>query len=156
MVAIIGGEPHRYRPLIDLYREAGREAGHPDEALKVGLHVLGHVALGQGRAADEFYPGYARTFTAIGKERGWPAVTRAHYDALLDAKGALFVGEPEAVADKIFAVSQALGGISRLSFQMSPGTLPHAQALRGIELIGTGVIPLVRRESEVAGGPEAK
>ena len=72
MVAIIGGEPHRFRPLIDLYREAGRRAGHPAESLKVGLHMLGYVAKTKEEAADAFFPGYAHAFTEIGKERGWP------------------------------------------------------------------------------------
>src|SRR5712691_687345 len=84
MVAIIGGEPRRFRPLIDLYREAGRRAGHPAEQLVVGLHALGYVAETTQQAIDDFYPGYAKTVTRIGKERGWPPVTRAHFDALLD------------------------------------------------------------------------
>ena len=82
MVAIIGGEPHRFWPLIDLYREAGLRAGHPPDQLKVGIHSLGYVAETSSKAADEFFPGYAKSFTEIGKERGWPPVTRAQFDAL--------------------------------------------------------------------------
>src|SRR5580704_15612305 len=82
MVAIIGGEPHRFRPLIDLYYEAGKRAGHPREQLKVGIHAIGYVADTTAQAADEFFPGYADAFTKIGKERGWPPTTRAHFDAV--------------------------------------------------------------------------
>jgi probable LLM family oxidoreductase len=90
MVAIIGGEPHRFRPLIDLYRDAGRKAGHAPENLKVGLHCIGFLADTTLQAADEFYPGYAYTFTEIGKERGWPSTTRAQFDATRGPTGALF------------------------------------------------------------------
>ncbi|MDB6109864.1 MAG: putative oxidoreductase protein [Pedosphaera sp.] len=145
MVAIIGGEPHRFRPLIDLYRETGRRAGHPPESLKVGVHALGYVADTTAQAADDFYPGYARMFTEIGKERGWPPTRRAHYDALLGPTGALIIGDASAVAEKILYLNKALGGISRLNVQMSPGTLPHPKALRGIELLGGQVAPLVRK-----------
>ena len=91
MVAIIGGEPHRFRPLIDRYREAGLRAGHSPDQLKVGIHSLGYVADNASKAANEFFPGYARSFAEIGKERGWPPVTRAHFDALLGPTGALLV-----------------------------------------------------------------
>lgn len=144
MVAIIGGQPHRFRPLVDLYREAGRRAGHPAERLTVGVHALGYVADTTERAADEFFPGYARSFTEIGKERGWPPTTRAQFDAGRGPKGALMVGDPATVAEKILEMSRDLGGISRMSFQMSVAALPHAQALRAIELIGAEVIPRVQ------------
>jgi probable LLM family oxidoreductase len=149
MVAIIGGEPHRFRPLIDLYRETGLRAGHPPESLKVGVHALGSVADTDAQAADDFFPGYARMFTEIGKERGWPPTRRAHFDALLGPTGALIIGNPETVAEKILYYNEALGGISRLNLQMSPGTLPHAKALRAIELLGNAVAPIVR-ESAIA------
>ncbi len=146
MVAIIGGEPRRFRPLVDLYREAGRRAGHPPETLKVGVHMLGYFADTMAQAAADFFPGYARMFTQIGHERGWPPVTRAHYNALLEPTGALLVGDPETVVQKIRHVDQALGGISRLNMQMSPGALPHAKALHAIELLGSRIISLVRKE----------
>src|SRR5216110_2720372 len=145
MVAIIGGEPHRFRPLIDRYRWAGLRAGHSPDQLKVGIHSLGYVADSAAKAADEFFPGYARSFSEIGKERGWPPVTRAQFDALLGPTGALLVGDPETVADKILRVHESLGGISRLTFQMSVADLPHAKLMRAIELLGTRVAPLVRR-----------
>jgi probable LLM family oxidoreductase len=144
MVAIIGGEHRRFRPLIDLYREAGLRAGHSLEQLKVGVHSLGYVAEDFATAADDFFPGYADSFTKIGKERGWPPTTRAHFNAQLGPTGALLVGDPESVAEKILQVNEALGGISRLSFQMSVAALPHAKMLRAIELIGTNVAPMLR------------
>ena len=146
MVAIIGGEPHRFRPLIDLYRETGLHAGHSPETLRVGLHSLGHLADTTQQAADEFFPGYAETFTKIGKERGWPPTTRAHFDAQRGPTGALLIGSPEAIVEKILYVNRALGGISRLNFQMNVASLPHAKRLHAIELLGTQVAPAVRKE----------
>lgn len=142
MVAIIGGDTHRFRPLIDLYREAGAKAGHT-EKLKVGLHSLGYVAATTQQAVDNYYPGYAETFTRIGKERGWPPVTRPHFNAQTGPRGALIVGEPEEVAEKILRHSQSLGGIERLSFQMDNAGLTHAQLMEAITLIGTKVKPMV-------------
>lgn len=144
MVAIIGGETHRFRPLVDLYREAGRRAGHSPERLKVGIHSLGYVAATTQEATDGFFPGYARTFTTIGKERGWPPVTRAHYDAQAGQKGALLVGNPEEVAEKIVRHSEALGGISRVTFQMDTADLPHEKQMQSLELLGSRVAPLLR------------
>ena len=144
MVAIIGGEHRRFRPLIDLYREAGLRAGHSLDKLKVGVHSLGYVAEHFATAANDFFPGYAESFTKIGKERGWPPMTRGHFNAQLGPTGALLVGDPETVAEKIVQVNHALGGISRLTFQMSVAALPHAKMLRAIELLGTEVAPMVR------------
>jgi probable LLM family oxidoreductase len=144
MVAVIGGETHRFRPLIDLYREAGARAGHAPEQLKVGLHSLGYVAHTTEEAIKDYYQGYAETFTRIGKERGWQPVTRAHFDAQNGKRGALLVGNPEEIAAKILRHSEALGGISRFTFQMDNAALPHAKLLQSIELIGAKVAPLVR------------
>ena len=143
MVAIIGGETHRFRPLIDLYKEAGKRAGHSPERLKVGLHSLGYVANTSKEAVDEFYPGYAETFTRIGKERGWPPVTKGHFDAQNGSRGALLIGGPEEIAEKIVRHSESLGGISRFTFQMDNAALSHEKLMRSIELIGQKVIPLV-------------
>ncbi len=143
MVAIIGGETHRFRPLIDLYRQAGKEAGHLPEQLKVGLHSLGYVANTKQEAINDFFPGYAETFTRIGKERGWPPVTMAQFNAQIGPLGALLVGSPEEVAAKILQHSNALGGISRLSFQMDNAALPQAKLLKSIELIGTRVAKII-------------
>jgi probable LLM family oxidoreductase len=144
MVAIIGGETQRFRPLIDLYREAGRRAGHAPEQLKVGLHSLGYVANTTQEAVEDYYPGYAETFTRIGKERGWGAVTSASFAAQNSQFGALVVGSPEEVAAKILRHSAALGGISRFTFQMDNAALPHSKLLQSIHLIGTKVSPLVK------------
>jgi probable LLM family oxidoreductase len=145
MVAIIGGEPERFRPLVDLYREAGRRAGHAPEKLLVGLHSIGFVGETTEQAADDFFPGYAYTFTEIGKERGWSPTSRAHFDAQRGPMGALMIGDPETVAKKIIYVNEALGGISRVTFQMGVSSLPHSKMMRSIELLGTRVAPLVRQ-----------
>ena len=144
MVAVIGGETHRFRPLVDLYREAGRRAGHVAERLKVGLHSLGYVAETTQEAADGFFPGYARIFSKVGRERGWPPVTRAQFDAQRGPQGALLIGSPEEVADKIARHSEALGGVSRVVFQMDGADLPQAKLLRSIELLGSRVAPALR------------
>ena len=148
MVAVIGGETHRFKPLIDLYRQAGKAAGYSREELTVGLHSLGYVAKTASQAIDDYYPGYAELFTRIGKERGFPAVTKERFDAQNGTFGALLVGDPEEVAAKILRHSEALGGISRFTFQMDAG-LSHQKLMESIELIGTRVIPLVRA-AEVA------
>jgi probable LLM family oxidoreductase len=144
MVAIIGGETRRFRPLIDLYRETGARLGHSPDRLKVGVHALGYVAATTQEAADEFFPGYARAVTDVGKERGWPAVTRAGFEAQRGPEGALLIGSPDEVVDKILRHSDALGGISRITFQMNAASLPHARLMRATELIGARVAPLLR------------
>jgi len=148
MVAIIGGETRRFRPLIDLYREAGARAGHPADRLKVGVHSLGYVAGTSQDAADDFFPGYARAMTDIGKERGWSGMTRASFDAQRGPYGALLVGDPEEVAEKIIRHSSALGGISRITFQMNAASLPHAKLMRAIQLLGTRVAPIIRKGAD--------
>lgn len=146
MVAIIGGETRHFRPLIDLYREAGRQAGHSPDQLKVGIHSLGYVAETTQEAADDFFPGYARTFTDVGKERGWPAMTRAGFDAQRGPQGALLIGDPDEVVGKIVRHSKALGGISRITFMMNAASLPHVKLMQAIKLIGTRVAPALREE----------
>jgi probable LLM family oxidoreductase len=146
MVAIIGGEMRRFRPLIDLYRDAGRRAGHSAEKLMVGLHCIGFLGETVQQAADDFFPGYAHTFTEIGKERGWPATTRAQFDAVRGPTGALLIGDAETIAKKIIYVNEVLGGLSRITFQMGVSTLPHQKMLRSIEILGTRVTPIVRKE----------
>src|SRR5215210_2943069 len=146
MVAIIGGETRHFRPLIDLYRETGRRAGHSPDQLKVGIHSLGYVAETSQEAVDDFFPGYARTFTDIGKERGWRAVTRAGFDAQRGPQGAIIIGDPDEVVDKIVRHSKALGGISRITFMMNAASLPHVKLMQAIELIGARVAPALREE----------
>jgi probable LLM family oxidoreductase len=144
MVAIIGGEPHRFAPLVELYRQAGKKAGHDPAQLKVGMHALGYVAETTQEAIDDFFPGYAATFTRVGKERGWPPTTRAQFDAVRAPRGALLVGNPEEVTEKILRHSEALGGLSRVTFQMGVAELPHAKHMKAIELIATRVRPALR------------
>jgi probable LLM family oxidoreductase len=146
MVAIIGGQPHRFRPLIDLYREAGSRAGHAPEKLKVGLHMLGFLGDTAQQAADDFYPGYATMFTQIGKERGWAPTTRAQYDLTRGKTGAFLIGDAETVVEKVLYTNEALGGVSRLDFQMTVATLPHAKMMKAIEILGAKVAPAVRKE----------
>jgi len=146
MVAIIGGETRRFRPLVDLYWEAGRRAGFSRDRLKVGVHSLGYVAATAQEAADDFYPGYARAINSIGKERGWGPMTRAQFDAQLTPNGALLVGTPDEVAAKILRHSEALGGISRMTFMMNASSLPHLKLMNAIELIAGRVAPVLRQE----------
>ena len=145
MVAIIGGEHHRFRPLIDLYREAGARAGHAPEKLKVGLHMLGFLGDTSQQAADDFYPGYATMFTQIGKERGWAPTTRAQYDLTRGPAGAFLIGDANEVIDKVLSTNEVLGGIARLDFQMTVATLPHAKMMHAIEILGSKVAPAVRK-----------
>jgi probable LLM family oxidoreductase len=143
MVAIIGGETHRFRPLIDLYREAGERAGFTPEQLKVGLHSPGYVGATNEQALADYYPGYAELWTKLGRERGWPPVTKTQFDSLVAPKGVLVVGGPEQVAEKLLRHSEALGGVDRFTFQMDNAGLKHMQLMKAIELIGREVIPLV-------------
>ncbi len=141
MIAIIGGEPHRFRPLVDLYKHAGMGAGHKADDLKVGIHALGYVAENDQQAADDFFPGYAQAFTEIGKERGWPPVTRRQFDSLLTDSGALIVGGPETVIKKVKHYDEVLGGVARLDFQMSVASLSKEMLLRSTRLLGESVRP---------------
>jgi len=146
MVAIIGGETRRFRPLIDLYREAGKKAGYPPEKLKVGLHSPGYVAETTEEAADDYFPGFARAVSDIGKERGWGEMTREDFDAQRGPRGSLVIGDPEEVVEKIIRHGKDLGGISRFTFQMNAASLPHDKLTRAIELIGKRVAPALHKE----------
>jgi alkanesulfonate monooxygenase SsuD/methylene tetrahydromethanopterin reductase-like flavin-dependent oxidoreductase (luciferase family) len=149
MVAIIGGETHRFRPLVDLYREAGTRAGHPPERLKVGMHSPGYVAATMDEAADDYFPGFAKAVSDIGKERGWSPMTRRDFDAQLEPEGALLIGDPDTVAQKILRHSEALGGLSRVTFQMNAASLAHQKLMRSMELIGNRVIPAVHEKASI-------
>ena len=138
MVAIIGGEPRRFRPLVDLYREAGKRAGFSPDRLRVGVHALGYVAATTQDAADDFFPGYARAITDVGKERGWPPDhPRGLRRPARPTGSALLVGSPTRWSQKIMRHSEALGGISRITFQMNVASLPHAKLMDAIEAIGS-------------------
>jgi probable LLM family oxidoreductase len=145
MVAIIGGEPRHFRPLVDLYREAGRQAGHPAQRLRVGVHAIGFLGRTTQEAADDFYPGFAQTFTKIGKERGWRATTRAQFDATRGPTGAYLIGDAQTVAEKILHYNRALGGLTRITFQMSVAAMEHAKMARSIEILGRDVVPMVSK-----------
>jgi probable LLM family oxidoreductase len=146
MVAIIGGEPRRFRPLIDLYWDAGKRAGHPVDRLKVGLHMPGYVAATTQEAADDFFPGWARAVASVAKERGWRPMTRADFDAQRGPQGAMLIGDADEVVEKIVRHSEALGGISRVTFQMNAASLPHVKMMRAIERIGDRVVPALRKQ----------
>lgn len=143
MIAIIGGEPRQFAPMVDLYRRAGAQAGHAPEKLQVGLHVFGFVAESTRAAADTIYPGWHEMFARISRERGFSAPSRQQFDATAGPDGAFFLGDPATVAEKIRRVCDQLGGVDRLSLQMTNPRLAHADLLRGIELLGTEVAPLV-------------
>ncbi len=140
-VAIIGGEPHRFRPLVELYREAWRRAGHDPGKADVALHMVGFVAETDQAAADTLWPAYATTFGRIGRERGWAPMNRSAFDAQRGPTGAFLVGDPQNVAEKMARIDESLGGISRISLMMSGGPLTHADQMRSIELLGSGVLP---------------
>ncbi len=145
MIAIIGGETHRFKPLVDLYRRAGEQAGFSPEELKVGIHSLGYVAETKDQAIEEYYPGYAYNFTRIGKERGWPPVTFERFAAQNGRTGALLVGDPEEIAEKILGHSAALGGIQRLTFQLDNANLTHNQLKKTMQLIAEKVKPIINQ-----------
>ncbi len=144
MVAIIGGEFQRFRPLIDLYREAGGRAGHAQEALRVGVHAFGFVGDSPQQARDDFYPGYASMMSKLGRERGWGPPSRTQFDAACAPMGPFMIGDPQTVARKVLYLNEVLGGVDRVTFQMTNVMLPHAKMLHAIELLGTQVIPLVQ------------
>ena len=143
MVAVIGGETHRFRPLIDLYYEAAEKAGHDKASLKVGLHSLGFVANSKEEAIERYYPGYRIWFNQIGKERGWPPVTMERFEQQIGDLGAYVIGGPEEVAEKLVRHSEALGGLSRFTFQIDNAGLTHEDLMETYSLIGEKVKPLV-------------
>ncbi len=144
MIAIIGGTFERFRPLVHLYRQAGQKAGHAPEQLRVGIHAMGFVADTDNAARNSFSPGWAHMFTEIGRERGWSSVTRQQFDAMAGPGGAFLIGDPETVARKMRHASETLGGLSRITFQMSSAASEIAAMKRSIELLGTQVAPRIR------------
>ena len=146
-LAIIGGEPVRFKPLIDLYWRVARQAGHDISTLAVSINSHGFIADTTAQALEQSFPSVAAVMGKIGQERGWPPMGRAQYDASSTLRGHLAVGDPEAIAEKILYQQEALGH-SRYLLQLSVGTLPHAQLMHAIELYGTRVAPIVRQEIE--------
>lgn len=143
-LAIIGGEPARFRPLIELYREAGRRAGHDPRTLKVGINSHGIVGEDGAAAREAYYPPYRQQFTRIGRERGWPPVTRAQYDHQVSKAGALLVGSVNEVAEKIL-YEHELFAMDRFLMQIDLGGLTHADTLKAIELLGARVKPQLEK-----------
>jgi probable LLM family oxidoreductase len=144
MVAIIGGTFERFRPLVDLYRETGLRAGHGPDVLKVGVHAMGFVGETDAAAKDAFFPGWAHLMSKIGRERGFSRPTRQQFEVMAGPEGAFLVGDPTTVAAKMRRASDALGGLSRITFQMSTASLETAAMKRSIELLGSDVAPIVR------------
>ena len=140
-LAIIGGDPERFKPFVDLYRQSLQQLGQPE--LPIAVHSPGHVAATDELAKEQLWPHYQAMFTRIGRERGWPPTTRPQFDREAGPTGALCVGSPETVATKIARMVKQLG-LARVNVKYSAGTLPHDQMVRSIELLGTVVAPRVR------------
>jgi len=143
-LAIIGGMPERFAPLVRLYRESGARAGHDPARLQVGINTHAYVADTSQAAADEFFPSYAEAMTRIGRERGWPPTSRAQFDASIGPRGALAVGSPQQVIEKILFQHEVFRH-DRYLAQLTVGRMPHRQTMRAIELLGTVVAPAVRK-----------
>lgn len=143
-LAIIGGMPERFVPFANLYRETWVAQGHDPARLELGIHSHGYIADDSQRAANEFYGPYAHVMSKLGRERGWPPMSRAHYEAMREPQGALLVGSPQQVIDKIL-FNHELFGNTRFLLHISVGTLPHRQVMRAIELLGTVVAPAVKK-----------
>jgi len=149
-IAIIGGMPERFVQLATLYRESARRAGHDPAQLALSVNSHGFVADTSQKAADDFYPGYAEVMTRIGAERGWPPATRQQFEIARGPRGALLVGSPQEVADKIIELHR-LFGLQRFLLQMALGTISHDRVMRAIELLGTVVAPIVRQATGGSG-----
>lgn len=143
-LAIIGGMPERFLPFVEIYREAGKRSGHAEEALGVGINSHAFIARDSKSAADNFYPYYAEVMTRIGRERGWSPTSREQFESLRGPRGALLVGDPQEVIDKIL-YQHSLFGHQRFLAQMDVGAVPHRELMESIELLGTVVAPAVRK-----------
>ena len=144
-VAIIGGQPERFAPLVELYRQAAAQAGHDPGSLPVSINSHTFVADTSRRAADVFFPGYAQVMSRIGRERGWPPLTREQFELGRGPEGHLLVGSAEEVTEKILRLHDIFG-MDRFMAQLSVGPVPHADLMRAIELLGNEVVPAVRAE----------
>ncbi|MBW7473136.1 LLM class flavin-dependent oxidoreductase [Paenibacillus oenotherae] len=143
--AIIGGMPERFAPLVALYKKAAAQAGHNPDTLQIATHSHGFVGETTEQAADLFFPSTQAQMNVIGRERGWPAYSRDNYDAARSLSGALYVGDPEYVAEKIILLRKNLG-VTRFFLHVNVGTMPHREVMRAIELLGSKVAPIVRQE----------
>jgi probable LLM family oxidoreductase len=143
-LAIIGGLPEQFVPFVQLYRESGRNAGHPDTQLKVSINSHLYIAEDSQQASNEFFPGYAAVMSRIGRERGWAPLSRPQFEAGRTLRGALFVGSPQEVIDKIM-YQHELFGHQRFLAQISVGVMEHSKIMKAIELFGTKVAPVIRQ-----------
>lgn len=144
-LAIIGGAPERFAPAVELYRQSAERAGHDPATLPVSINSHGFIADDARTAAEIAFPPFAETMTRIGRERGWPPTTRMQFDAESTLRGALFVGSPEQIVEKIL-FQHSIFRHDRFLIQLTVGPMPHDKVLRAIELLGTEVAPAVRRE----------
>ncbi|OMF19717.1 luciferase [Paenibacillus sp. FSL H8-0548] len=143
VLAIIGGNPLRFAPLVPLYKNAATRAGHDASKLKIAVHSLGFIAESTTEAVDKFFPPTQAFLNSMSKERGWGQYSRAQFDAECSLEGAYYVGDPETVANKIVHMSKHLG-FSRFFLHLPIGTMPHEDVMKAIELLGTEVAPRVR------------
>ena len=143
-LAIIGGMPERFAPIINLYKEAWQKAGHPEEKIRTSINSHAYVAETSKQAGDEFFPSYAEVMTRIGRERGWPPTTRQHFEDMRSPRGSLLVGSAQEVIDKIL-FEHSIFRHDRFLAQMDVGTLPHDKLMKSIELFGTKVAPEIRK-----------
>ena len=143
-LAIIGGSPDQFKPLTELYRSSYKKAKHDESKLQMSVHSHGYIAEDSKQASDEFYPSYHYVMSQIGRERGWQPMSRGQYEAMREPRGSLLVGSPAEVTDKILYEVEMFG-LTRFLLHISVGTMPHAQVMRSIELLGTKVAPEVRK-----------
>ena len=143
-LAIIGGQPERFVPFADLYKETYKKSNHDPAKLQLAIHSHGFIADDSQKAADEFYAPYAYVMSKLGRERGWSPMSRQQYEMMRGPEGALLVGSPQQVIDKILYEHELMGN-TRFLLHISVGTLPHAQVMRSIELLGSVVAPAVRK-----------
>lgn len=143
-LAIIGGMPDRFVPFTNLYKETYKQAGYDQSKLQLAINSHGYIADDSQKAADEFYAPYAYVMSKIGRERGWPGMTREHYELMREPHGSLLVGSPQQVIDKILYAYELFGN-TRFLLHISVGTLPHAKVMHAIELLGTVVAPAVKK-----------
>ncbi|WP_068505329.1 LLM class flavin-dependent oxidoreductase [Paenibacillus kribbensis] len=145
VLAIIGGSPMQFSPLVELYKKAAKHAGHDASLLPVASHSHGFIAESAELAADKFFPSTQQVMNVLGRERGWGPYTRSSFDAARSFEGALYVGDSDTVAKKIIHLRKQVG-ITRFMLHVPVGTMPHEDVMRAIELLGTEVAPRVREE----------
>ena len=148
-LAIIGGMPERFAPFIQLYREEAAAAGHSPSVARVSINSHGYIADTTQAARSEGYPYLAATMSRLGKERGWPPMTRGQFEASVSPRGHLLMGSPQEVIDKMLFEHEVFT-YDRFLLQFSVGTMPHDKIMHSIELLGTKVAPAVRRETAAA------